>query len=687
MSYLPYNILVTWSTPEDTSDIDTIEIYKGSKIRTCDRIIATTKPIYVTNVISNGTYIDQLNAVGEFQYIAIARNKVSYTKCNTKFFKVYPDSDGDGIPDDEDIYPYDFDNDGIPDIMDSDYGLNYLKLDTDGDGITNDYDPDDDNDGVLDEDDPFPLFYNRQLIVAHGDGSTRFTGIYPDGGEIQLRAAANDTDDLEFKYWDGDEVTDKFDPHSTVIMDRDKLITGNFGLITYDLSLVGFHKETEQEPVAGSLNFIGEGGYKRDEIIEFELEVVDPCLQFVEWSGAAVYDKFSQKTKIRMDEDKELTAIVETPIYQITVKTIGYGDSRDGQIVYDQMHPCGELVDINIPDPGNRYLVESIDDSSGKLVDGGSYSFQATEDRTDLLVRVFLDNEPPIANKDPRAVGRKGGSIIIDVKSNDFDPDGDPLTIIIVSAPIHGTAIVTDANGNPNPNGSHIKYQHNDSFDMVDQFEYKVNDGTSDSNTTTVEIGVGVSRGDVTSFSAGAGLYDIPLVLGTDAVEVHCHFDAYNLPDRFQIFFNPDGPTEPGNPAHLVAESLYVGDSLIGGGTYGVGTFNLTRFIYVGAGGDAVGGKFSSQGNVTVTNDASKSARGSWGNRSNSSPNGPGQIGVKNRTMVRPGGASFKKNLNKADGNICISYTKPQSTNFVAYIRSEAPGAGTAWDLNGIEFF
>lgn len=685
MSYLPYNILISWETPKDTSDIDTIEIYKGSSLRSCERIINSTEPIHSTTRISNGTYIDQLNKVGEFKYIAIARNVVSYTECRLKTFKVYPDSDGDGIPDDEDSYPYDFDNDGIPDLMDADYGLNYLKLDTDGDGLTNDYDLDDDDDGVLDVDDPFPLFKNRQLIIKHGDGTSAFTGVYPDGGEIQLRAVGNFTENLEFKYWEGDEVTDKYDPKSTIIMDGDKLITGHFGMITFDLTLEAIDEDSLDDP--GTLTFVGEGPYERNDLVEFEAQVGDACLEFVEWKGAAVLDKFSSKTKTRMTEDIRLTAVVRVPEYEVEVRSIGYGDGRDDQILFNQSYRCGDIANFTIPDPGNGYLVESIEDSNGKIVDGATYSFQVTENKIDLLARIFLDNTAPVANKDPRAVGRKGGSIVIDVKSNDFDPDGDPLTIIITQNPAHGVATVTDINGTPNPLGSHIKYQHDNSFDMVDEFKYKVNDGQEDSNETSVEIGVGVSNGDSVSFSARQGLYDIPLIVGTDPVKVICHFDAYNVPDRFQLYFNPDGVTVPGDSSHLVADSLYVGDRLTNRNSpHGVGTFNITRFLYVGAGGDAVGGQFETQPNVSVTNTAADSAIANFGNRSDASPNGPGQMGVQNRTIIN-GSAGIMRNLHKADGNVAIALDKGQTDGFIAYIRVEAVTSSTGWDLYQIEFF
>ncbi len=51
------------------------------------------------------------------------------------------DTDKDGMPDSEDPYPFDFDNDGIPDLWEKKYGLKYdmddSKEDPDNDGLTN----------------------------------------------------------------------------------------------------------------------------------------------------------------------------------------------------------------------------------------------------------------------------------------------------------------------------------------------------------------------------------------------------------------------------------------------------------------------------------------------------------------------------------------------------------------------
>ena len=114
------------------------------------------------------------------------------------------DIDGDGILNDEDMYPADTDNDGLPneDDLDDDndsvvdledaFPLDPLEtvdsdgdgvgdnrdvfamdpnewLDTDADGVGNNADTDDDGDGYLDEEDAFPLNAN-EWVDSDGDG-------------------------------------------------------------------------------------------------------------------------------------------------------------------------------------------------------------------------------------------------------------------------------------------------------------------------------------------------------------------------------------------------------------------------------------------------------------------------------------------------------------------------------------
>ena len=79
----------------------------------------------------------------------------------------------------------------------------------------------------------------------------------------------------------------------------------------------------------------------------------------------------------------------------------------------------------------------------------------------------------------------EGGTLAIAAKgvlANDFDPENDLLTAVLVANPHHGTVTL-------NSNGS-FTYKHDGSETTRDSFTYKVNDGKADSNTATVTITV-----------------------------------------------------------------------------------------------------------------------------------------------------------------------------------------------------
>ena len=97
------------------------------------------------------------------------------------------DTDGDGLGD---VCDPDDDNDGTPDGEDpcpldplDGCGCTGSGGDTDGDGICNDFDPDDDNDGIPDGEDPCPFDPANACVgcVAAG-GDTDGDGICNDVG-------------------------------------------------------------------------------------------------------------------------------------------------------------------------------------------------------------------------------------------------------------------------------------------------------------------------------------------------------------------------------------------------------------------------------------------------------------------------------------------------------------------------
>jgi VCBS repeat-containing protein len=111
-----------------------------------------------------------------------------------------------------------------------------------------------------------------------------------------------------------------------------------------------------------------------------------------------------------------------------------------------------------------------------KAYDGALYSNVAT-----VRIMVTCVNDAPVANDDEATVP-EDSSVTIPVLGNDYDPDGDPLSVSLVSGPTHGWATV-------NPDGT-ITYTPNPDFCGTDSFTYKACDPAGACDTATVTIHV-----------------------------------------------------------------------------------------------------------------------------------------------------------------------------------------------------
>ena len=124
------------------------------------------------------------------------------------------DTDGDGVGNNADI---DDDGDGWSDAIEESEGTNPLDasdkpLDTDGDGVRNSQDTDDDNDGVLDSQDDFPLD-STESVDTDGDGIGNNTDPDDDDdGLSDLEEAEIGTNPL-VSDTDGDGVNDLEDDY------------------------------------------------------------------------------------------------------------------------------------------------------------------------------------------------------------------------------------------------------------------------------------------------------------------------------------------------------------------------------------------------------------------------------------------------------------------------------------------
>lgn len=88
-------------------------------------------------------------------------------------------------------------------------------------------------------------------------------------------------------------------------------------------------------------------------------------------------------------------------------------------------------------------------------------------------------NDPPIANDDFAFV-EHGGTVIVDVLANDHDPEGDPLTVEIVTPPVNGMAQVTL--------NRDIQYTHDGTATTADSLVYRITDIAGQSDEATVFI-------------------------------------------------------------------------------------------------------------------------------------------------------------------------------------------------------
>jgi VCBS repeat-containing protein len=102
-------------------------------------------------------------------------------------------------------------------------------------------------------------------------------------------------------------------------------------------------------------------------------------------------------------------------------------------------------------------------------------------DTATVTVTVNGLNDPPVAVNDS-AVTKKDTPVIIDVLSNDSDPDvGDILTV---------DSVTQGANGSVSNNGSYATYTPATGFNGTDSFSYTVSDGNGGTDTATVSVTV-----------------------------------------------------------------------------------------------------------------------------------------------------------------------------------------------------
>jgi uncharacterized repeat protein (TIGR01451 family) len=182
----------------------------------------------------------------------------------------------------------------------------------------------------------------------------------------------------------------------------------------------------------------------------------------------------------------------------------------------------GQLEDLG----ADRYEYTPDSDYNGidsfrfRTSDGSATSSPAT-----VRIEIAPVNDAPVARED-HTVTVEDAPRIIDVLENDFDPEGDKLTVIATGQGEFGTTSIT-ANGR-------VRYMPDEGATGDDSFSYTISDGDKiDTDSVEIEVipaGTGgatlVSLGDggITEGGAGEQTLDVAVELTREAtvpVEVH----------------------------------------------------------------------------------------------------------------------------------------------------------------------
>lgn len=172
-----------------------------------------------------------------------------------------------------------------------------------------------------------------------------------------------------------------------------------------------------------------------------------------------------------------------------------YGVSKNSndnpfEVLLNDSDPDGDeirIVEVGVPMNGTVVFTDNLilysPNPGYSGVDRFQYRIEDSKGGEDTAsVTVTIENKPPVAIDDFASV-RKNSQVIIDVLANDFDPDGDPITIVEVIQDDYPKGTVVD-----NGDGT-LTYTPTPGWWGGDSFQYTISDGESTA-TATVTLDV-----------------------------------------------------------------------------------------------------------------------------------------------------------------------------------------------------
>ncbi len=153
--------------------------------------------------------------------------------------------------------------------------------------------------------------------------------------------------------------------------------------------------------------------------------------------------------------------------------------SRTEQVRVSPDGPITEMRQIEVPSEA-PWIRRALRNPVQHKREVDTYRFE-TVTETVTEGTVVFDNQPPSVSDNSFSVDQDSSDNRLDVLANDSDPDGDELTIVEVSAPANGQAVIS---------GNAVLYTPASDYFGPDQFSYTVDDGFGGQATAIVAITV-----------------------------------------------------------------------------------------------------------------------------------------------------------------------------------------------------
>lgn len=166
--------------------------------------------------------------------------------------------------------------------------------------------------------------------------------------------------------------------------------------------------------------------------------------------------------------------------------------------------------------PANNY--NGNDTFTYTISDGQGHTATATV--TIIINSETATNQAPIANEDSVITAFATATGVINVLSNDSDPDEDTLTITAFTAPSNGTVVKT---------GNSFVYTPSSGFNGSDAFTYTINDGQAHSTigAVTISVSTNVPPTANAGFDSTVKELDSTLLIGSASSDIDDGIKTY----------------------------------------------------------------------------------------------------------------------------------------------------------------